>query len=163
MPLTNVSVLKLSINGWFSPGYVSCTNFSIAIARVFKESFAFCARHLCARHRIYAVTPLLIRRSYFYDWLVWSLVFRLRHLITPDLVPTPSRHHPICYCWLTFRIETLIRIGVSSNQSAVVLFEWYFRLLLTPVRIAGSAACWSFPPSLCIFRRHPFLNCPLSC
>ena len=33
MPLTNASVLILPINGWFSPGYVGCTNLSTTIAK----------------------------------------------------------------------------------------------------------------------------------
>ena len=70
MPLTNVSDLKLSMNGWFSPRYVSCTNLSTYIAKGWSDSLAFCAPHLnsiqygsvCAC-QIYAGRRTLIRYS----------------------------------------------------------------------------------------------------
>ena len=47
------------------------------------------------RRRIYDVTLTLIHSSCFCGWLVWSLVLRLRHLLTPELVTMPSHHRSI--------------------------------------------------------------------
>ena len=76
---------------------------------------------VCARHRIYAARPPLNRYSCSCGWLAWSLVSRLQHLSTPELVPMPSHNRSIRFFWLMSQIGTWIRIGWAAIKA-----RWFY-------------------------------------